>query len=127
MSAVEVAEVIALLQRAPTTTGAGSLYEHLTKLVLKVSVCLLLGRSSDMQTMACWLVCFVIFTLTLPLPSPPNLAICKKVIEERPSDPVDVLETALLVKSAQGEPREALEEPPAADVAKAAALAKLYG
>jgi hypothetical protein len=51
----------------------------------------------------------------------------QKVIEERPSDPVDVLETALLVKSAQGEPREAPEEPPAADVAKAAALAKLYG
>ncbi|KAI8464163.1 MAG: flagellar radial spoke protein 4 [Monoraphidium minutum] len=82
----EAQEALAFIQKVPAT-GGGSLYEHLTKLVVKV-------------------------------------------LEERPGDAVDVLETALLVKKAGLDQRESAPLVPAgaaADAAKTVALAGLFG
>jgi hypothetical protein len=76
----DVAEALAFVQKVPTTEG-GSLYEHLTHLVVKVCdhhayVCRKKAsgarRSHELARL--------------------------QVLEERPGDAVDVLETALLVK-----------------------------
>eukprot|EP00877_Chromochloris_zofingiensis_P003995 jgi/Chrzof1/13597/Cz08g03200.t1 len=86
MAQVQVQEALAFLQKTSTTDG-GSLFEELSKLVIKV-------------------------------------------LEEKPANPVDVLETALLVKKTGVDLRETSPLVPvsaAADAAKAVAAASLYG
>ncbi|WIA22916.1 hypothetical protein OEZ86_009852 [Tetradesmus obliquus] len=85
-SAAQVQEALALLQKTSSTDG-GSLYEQLTKLIVKV-------------------------------------------LDEKPANPVDVLETALLNKKAAGGAGNTEVLGPAAsiaDTARTVAATKLYG
>ncbi|KAF8066356.1 RSP4 [Scenedesmus sp. PABB004] len=103
MASAEVQEAVALLQKTGSSDG-GSLYEQLTHLIAKARRGAAPARPSRAAELA------------------------RAVLEEKPSNPVDLRETALLNTKAAGAPGAAAAAPPSiADAARAVAAAKLYG
>jgi hypothetical protein len=102
----EVNDAIAALQKANTTDGS-SLYESLTKLVVKVSG--LAARTAQATALRA-----------------PALSPRAQVLDQKPDNAVDLLETALLAKKAGGDQQagQAVIAPVSAAVNPASASAR---
>ena len=134
-----VAEALAFVQKVPAT-GGGSLYEQLTQLVVRVRALRARWRGAcgrRAPAAAARARGARVRRLRAQVrrdrgrhAARPRRRARAQVLDERPTDAVDVLETALLVKKAGADARDAapvVAAESAADAARTLALAGLYG